>query len=64
MPLDQKNQNKDQFKASLEDVAEVASKLADHCVTTAELVEVIHLALLNEGQLRIVAELVLGKTKK
>lgn len=45
------------FRSALTDTAAVAEKLAPHCKTIEELVDVVKLALTSDGQLRLVLSL-------
>lgn len=48
------------FRSSLQDVIEVAKRLSPHCESVDDLVELLELALTNDGQLRFV----MGKVAK
>jgi hypothetical protein len=54
----------EQLRASLEDLVHLAERLAPHCSTTEQLVEVARLALTNDGQFSIVMSLASGSGQK
>lgn len=53
----------DSFRASLEDVLVVAEKMAPVCQTVDDLAGMVKLALHNEGQFRLLMEIVTRKAK-
>jgi hypothetical protein len=56
------NTSEQQFRESLKDVLVTIEKLSDYCVTPQEMYEMVNLAITSDGQLRILAEKVLGKS--
>lgn len=48
------------FRESLEDVVAIVEGLAPFCVSTRELLEMVKLAVENDGQLRLLRQAVAG----
>ena len=59
-PVTDQRPSAEDFRSSLKELIAVGRKLMSLCVTSEELIEVAELAVLNDGQLRILMELVLG----
>lgn len=53
---DRSNAEEDGFRSSLRDVAAVAERLSPYCATVTEFVEMVQLALQNDGQLRFLMQ--------
>lgn len=51
----------DGFRSSLEDIIAISEKLASVCESIEDLVEICKLALTNDGQLKIIMNLVTKK---
>lgn len=43
----------DKFRSSLQDVVTIARKLALYCTTVEDFINMVHLAVENDGQLRL-----------
>lgn len=52
------------FRSSLKDVVEIAEKLAPHCKSVDELVDMLKLAIENDGQLRFLMGRVIPRPKR
>ncbi len=52
------------FRSSLKDVVEIAEKLAPHCKSVDEFVEMVRLAIENDGQLRFLMGRVIPRPKR
>lgn len=63
MGTDTRQSAEDQFRGELKDAAVLIAKLEPYCKTIEELLSVVNLAVENDGQLRLLMPLVLGKTK-
>jgi hypothetical protein len=61
---DQKVSVEDKFRESLRDAGTVIHKLSNICVTFDEALGMIHLALENDGQLRLLMASILPQGKK
>ena len=58
-----KQTQEDQFRDELKTVAVIIAKLEPYCKTLDDLLSVINLAVENDGQMRLLMPVVLGKTK-
>jgi hypothetical protein len=52
------------FRTGLEDLVVVAESLANHCDKTKDLIDVLKLAIENDGQAKLLMKVIAGANKK
>lgn len=61
---DQKVSTEDKFRESLKDAGVVIHKLSSICVTFDEALGMLHLAIENDGQLRLLMNMIQPQSKR